>query len=259
MSIEILVLAFEKAEKEIGSSKKTHLAQHLSDLLQEDYKYLISERTLRDYYTNYKNGTIGKQGDLKPKLIACLCYYLGYKDYADFVSQNRAGKSGGGEVERKKLKEEESHRRIITISISIAFGMALIIFGVQKWYPGHKVVNPQRDKCMTWADSLYVAVSCDTGPSSKYGTDVKPLDPNELQNMRKVEVNAAYQFFSEDGKPLIWYYKNEGNEHEYFTAPGYHPVTHETLKKITPYIIQTYVPIHNTKLNSFREGRGGQL
>tara|TARA_R110002051_G_scaffold6884_3_gene32527 strand:+ start:4840 stop:4944 length:105 start_codon:yes stop_codon:yes gene_type:complete len=33
MSIEIIILAFEKAEKEIGSSKKTHRAQHISDYL----------------------------------------------------------------------------------------------------------------------------------------------------------------------------------------------------------------------------------
>lgn len=139
----------------------------------------------------------------------------------------------------------------IKISISIVFGMTLMVFGVQKWYENRAVSHDREDGCMTWADSLYVSVSCNTRPFSKYGTDVKPLNQVELKNMRKVKVNAAYPFFSEDGKPLIWYYKNEDNGHEFFTAPGLHPVTGETLRKITPYIIETYVPIHSKKENSF--------
>ena len=53
--------------------------------------------------------------------------------------------------------------------------------------------------------------------------------------MRKVPVDAAYHFFSED------------NAHEFFTSTALHPVTGETLRKITPYIIQTYVPLHMYK------------
>lgn len=155
------------------------------------------------------------------------------------VDENDGNESGTVESDKKWWE------KTLKITISVAFGIVLLIFGLQRWYPDDTVKNPQGDECMTWADSLYVTVSCDTSPFSKYGTDVKPLDRNELKNMRKVEVNAAYPFFADDGSPLIWYYKNKEGEHEYFTAPGLHPVTGETLRKITPYIIQTYVPIHS--------------
>jgi len=106
---------------------------------------------------------------------------------------------------------------------------------------------------MTWADSLYVAVSCDESPLSEYGTEVKPLDPMELKNMRKVDVRAGYPFFTEEGKPRIWYYRNKNNEFEYFTAPGFHPVNEETLRKITEGIIDKYVPTHLDNKDSFLE------
>jgi len=72
-----------------------------------------------------------------------------------------------------------------------------------------------------------------------------------LKNFKRVEVTAAYDFFTEDHKPLVWYYKNKDDEIEYFTSPGLHPITGETLRKITTYIIQTYVPIHSIKEDSF--------
>lgn len=257
MSMELLILAFEEAEKEIGSSKKTHLAQHLSDLLLENYRYSLNERTLRDYYTNYKNGTSGVQEDLKPKLIACLCDYLGYKDYADFVLQNQNEKIETPEERRRRLAEEKEQRleeerkrrrRIFVISISVSFGVILLAMIVLK-YPILNLNQP--NQCMTWADSLYVKVSCDKGPFSIYGTKVDSLDKTKLKNMRKVEVNPAYKFFSDANEPQIWYYKKNSTEIEYYTAPGLHPTNGETLRKITPYIIETYVPIHSKKENSF--------
>ncbi len=62
----------------------------------------------------------------------------------------------------------------------------------------------------------------------------------------------ATDFFVEGTeRPLIWYYKTKEEEIEYFTSPGLHPTTGETLRKITPYIIQTYVPKHIDRKSSF--------
>lgn len=157
------------------------------------------------------------------------------------------------EEEKKKRLEEERRRRrrIITISISVTFGMTLMILGIQKWPSYFPKNNPKDIGCMTWADSLYVSAPCDKGPFSQYGTKVEPLIETKLKNLRKVKVDAAYEFFSKEGMPLIWYYKKNNNEIEYFTAPGLHPTNGETLRKITPYIIQTYVPFHANKRSSF--------
>lgn len=154
------------------------------------------------------------------------------------------------EVEKEKKKKKR--RWIITISISIALGAILMITPLLKEliykHPTPTIIPKE---CMTWLDSAYIAVSCDLGPFSKIGNAVKPINRMELKNMRKVEVNAAFRFFSEDGKPLVWYYKNKDDEIEYFTAPGLHPTSGETLRKITPYIIQTYVQMHSNKKESF--------
>ncbi|MGB3149403.1 MAG: hypothetical protein WBB27_01975 [Maribacter sp.] len=162
------------------------------------------------------------------------------------------------EIGKKKLPEtkrneekKKKRSRIITISISVTFAMTILILGMLKWNANHPNSILKETECMTWADSLYVTISCDQSPLSKYGTQVKPIDKMKLKNMRKVEVSAGYKFFSEDGKPLIWYYKNKENKHEFFTSPGLHPVNGETLRKITPYIIQTYVPLHTKSKNSF--------
>lgn len=161
------------------------------------------------------------------------------------------------EEERKKLeeairkKEKKRRRRFITISISVAFGMTILILGIQNWPLNILKKSSARRECMTWADSLYIKVSCDKGPFSQFGTTVDSLDQMKLEKMRKVKVNAAYQFFSNTGEPLIWYYKKGSKEIEYFTAPGLHPTTGETLRKVTPYIIETYVPVHMDRKSSF--------
>ena len=172
-------------------------------------------------------------------------------------------------IEEAKIKETNNviestkpprWKLIITISISFAaiLTTSLILKNQISSDNSNSSINLKDDnqsikseKCMTWADSLYVPISCNTGPRSKFGTIIEPLDLKRLKNFKKVEVNAAYPFFTEDGKPLIWYYKNKDEKIEYYTAPGLHPVNGETLRKITEDIIQKYVPIHINRIDSF--------
>ena len=129
----------------------------------------------------------------------------------------------------------------------------LIIFGQKQWNKGVQGTQPSNSNCMTWVDVSYVQVSCHSLPNSEKPNQVIPLDPLLLKNFKKVEVNAAYNFFTEDGKPLVWYYKNKQNEIEYYTAPGLHPITGKTLDEITEYIIDKYVPIHIDQKDSLQE------
>ncbi len=149
------------------------------------------------------------------------------------------------------IEEKKKKRRRLVITISIALGVVLLLAPILKKQLSNGQTLPP-NQCMAWADTLYVEVSCATKPYSKYGTSVEPLDKMKLENFKKVEVNMATQFFAEKtNKPLIWYYKNKEGEIEYFTAPGLHPINGETLRKITPYIIQTYVPEHIDRKGSF--------
>lgn len=254
MSIKILILAFEKAAQEIGSTTKTHLSKHLSEVLQEDYKYPISERTLRDYYTNYKNN-IGQQEDLKPKLIACLCQYLEYKDYADFIRKNPEiispkALENDSVPDNTTLDKKANGKRKRIILIFTGMGLIALIWA-SLFFKDRISFNDNLQTCMTWADSTYIKISCNIAPYSDYGTQIEPMDEVRFKNLKKVKVTQAYRFFSEDGKPLVWYAKNKDGAIEYFTAPGLHPVTGETLRKITPHIIQKYVPIHRYQKDSF--------
>ncbi|WP_424989317.1 hypothetical protein [Flagellimonas sp.] len=150
----------------------------------------------------------------------------------------------------ERIKKRKPFWITIPIIIVIVLLLTISFLKVIRNGSNHASKQPQ---CMAWADSLYMKVPCSSKPYSQYGTKVEPLDITKLKNFKKVEVNMATQFFSEDDKPLLWYYKNKEGEIEYFTAPGLHPTNDETLRKITPYIIQTYVPVHSFQKDSFLE------
>lgn len=228
---EIVLKVFEKAKKEHASHTRFALSNHISEHSN------LSSKTLERAYDRYIN-KIKKYGQPQADSVDLFCEYLGYDNYSDYLKKNRPGATGG---------------KWIKITVSIAFGTFLILMVIKKWAYTNPIEKGTENQCMTWADSLYVPVSCDTQPYSTYGTDVEPLDSLKLKNFKKLEVNMATTFFAEDGKPMIWYFKNRDGEMEFFTAPGLHPTTGETLKKITPYIIETYVPVHINRKSSFVE------
>ncbi|PIB31321.1 hypothetical protein BFP77_01760 [Maribacter sp. 4U21] len=242
---EIVRMVFEKAKKEHASHSRFALSKHVSD--HSD----LSSKTLERAYDRYVNQK-RKHGIPQAESVELFCKYLGFESYSDFVRRNPTGIPKNGKPQKNKRNVNREGWKKLIVIISIASGLIIMISDFQKWYANSKN-RLEYLECMTWADSLYVTISCDRSPLSEYGTQVKPLDPLELKNMRKVKVNAAYQFFSDEGKPLIWYYRNEEDEHEFFTSPGLHPVNGETLRKITPYIIQKYVPFHTNNRNSFAQ------
>ncbi|MET1258131.1 hypothetical protein ABV409_02260 [Flagellimonas sp. DF-77] len=166
-----------------------------------------------------------------------------------------SGIANGGKTTQKKRK--------LIITISIAFGAVLMTrLLLDPLIPGDNHSQPNRNdttisdnpsgstskgeelNCITWADTVYVMVSCNSS-ISKYGNPIEPIDKKKLESMKKVKVTAASNFFADNGKPLIWYHKNSNGEIEYYTAPGLHPLNGRTLKKITPYIIEKYVPLYS--------------
>ncbi len=237
MSIEVLMRAFEKAKMDVGSNKKTHLSTYLSDLLQEEYKYTISERRLRDYYTNYKKGTHACPDDLKPKLIECFCKYLGYKNYGDFVNSNSAGRDGEvytprfstkqrspvqGGVDDTNLRSRMKYKKFLLVFVA---GLAGSV-SYTEFVKGEK-------ECMVWVKDHYEKSICD-GEKGEIA-----LRKTILKKLRMVQVCDTTTFF-ENNEPIIWY-DLVRNEYEYFTFYGLHPVTGKTLRPITQAIIDTQV------------------
>ena len=239
--------------------EEEHKARHIQGLKSEKADKFVP-------VINFLKGKVKKTSPENIELISWLIDFKPrpYKKY--LKSGNQVSKVHDEELEidhepkgsdigdLNELKEEEKKKKrwwIITTSIIVTVVMTIIILGLQKWNINTQNSISKEPECMTWGDSLYMEVSCDKGPLSEFGTQVKPLDQMKIKNMRKVKVHAGYPFFAKNGKPLIWYYKKSNKEIEYFTAPGLHPTNGETLRKITPYIIETYVPVHTTKKSSF--------
>jgi len=152
MSKEILFRAFEKAKEEIGSSRKTHLSTHLSDVLEEKYGLFINERTLRDYYTNLKKNEDDYFTELKPRLTERLCNYLGYGNYANFVLDN-PGENFSNVTDNRdffsKAREyiSKNYKTVFTNIVSfVSLGLS-IYFGLDKGSKNYTVlVTPNHVK-----------------------------------------------------------------------------------------------------------------
>ena len=227
---EIVRKVFEKAKTEHASHSRFALSSHISD--HSD----LSSKTLERAYDRYINKK-KKYGAPQAESVDLCCKYLGYDNYADYI---------------KKRKTVPATKWTIPILVVVSLVLA-IVMGIRYGNNTNPTGEKAENQCMAWADSLYVEVPCTSKPYSSFGTKVEPMDITKLKHFKKVEVNMATQFFSEDDKPLLWYHKNKEGEIEYFTAPGLHPTNDKTLRKITPYIIQTYVPVHSYKKESFLE------
>lgn len=269
---EIVRKVHQIANENCVSDAPSALAIHVEDEIFKLHKKKISSKTIERAFKRHilKDKTVSERN---PESISLLCMYLGFDDYKDYIKKSPPTIGGDTDIGTEVIREPPKRPNWkLIITISVAFGAILTTIWIIKNQsitdvenesstnkeetsnPSNPNVNMllvDSNECMTWADSLYVVVSCDKAPLSKFGTQVKPLDLMELKNMKKVEVNAGYPFFTKDDKPLIWYCRNKDDEFEYFTAPGLHPVTGKTLRKITPYIIQTYVPMHQDKQESF--------
>ena len=239
---KIVQKAFDKAKERSASHRKHALAKHISS------EANLSSKTIERAYDRYLNNK-KNINPLQAESIDELCRYLGYENYAEYVKSKFKSEIADQE-ETEEIPEEglmNKYKKWIAPMVIGTIFIIILLYSIR----GAETVGDSGIYCMTWADSLYVAVSCNTGPFSNYGTKVEPMDEMKFKNFKQVKVTQAYPFFSEDDKPLIWYSKNKEEEREYFTAPGLHPITGETLRKITPHIIQTYVPLHSDKKESF--------
>ncbi len=255
---EIVLKVFDKAKKEHASHSRYALSNYIANTISEKHRY-IHPKTLERAYDRYIDKK-KKHGPASAESIDLFCKYLKKEDYKDYLECNPI----------EELTETVGFNWKWITTIVVVLSVVLLV----KWVIGNQVSWGDDDdtpntentegfrkknlesqlissSCMTWADSLFVAVACDIGPYSKYGTKVESLDKSRLTNMKKVQVTAAYDFFTDDDKPLVWYYKNNEGEIEYFTAPGLHPTNGETLRKITTHIIKTYVPLHRDRASSF--------
>ena len=217
---EIVEKVFERAKETSVNDSKNALCNHVADSCNLSYK------TLERLYGKYieKNRENSKQSE---NTVDELCRYLGYISYSDYLGKRKMGeglKRGG-----------KTWKLLIGVNLLLIL-VALIYFQIFD------------QRCMTWTGNEYVKVGC----SSSQRNEVEPLDTFRLERMKKEEVKPSTTFFNEEtGEALYWYYKSENNTVEFFTSPGLHPLHKKTLKAVTPYIIEKYVPKHSYQPSSF--------
>ncbi|RXG18369.1 hypothetical protein DSM03_1011051 [Leeuwenhoekiella aestuarii] len=245
---------FEKARNRSASHKKYALAKEVEAAT--DLSYRTVERAYDKYIRRRAKGNMPTANTVEE-----FCKYLDYKDYAEFVEKNKAKErvNDPPDISQKDENEDSSvgtatvtnQKNWRSISIFGTFALTLII--AFYFIAENKASEPGAPvKCMTWNGTVYEEISCSAGSYSEYGTAIEPYDQKRFENFRRIDVDITTSFFSEQNqKPLVWYYKNENGEIEYYTAPGVHPVNGKTLKAVTEYIIEKYVPIHQNKSSSF--------
>lgn len=215
MFYKLILNAFNKARKDTNSEIVSHQSTHISEVLFEEYKFQINERTLRNYYNKVKNEEKEEDITISRHISLHLSKFLGYKDFKDFIANNSD----------KNFKK--NNKRLKTIIISI------IIISLS--YLVHDII--QKD-CMIWVEnSHYERVRCDN--KLKEGNILY----NEIVfiNFKRIEPDCNYQFFKSDGTENLWYLKRKNGNIEYFIYHGYHPIAKKTLRPITQYIIDKYI------------------
>ncbi|WP_282165057.1 hypothetical protein [Cellulophaga baltica] len=240
MSKKLITLVFKKVEVDIGSKVKNRMAQYLSGVLLDEYNYPFSVKSFTNLYNKFIETDTSANEDLKPELTKCLCKYLGYKNYAEFVTAHPS------ELEVPKVIEEpvimkdsepeisdsgrstsvgffnQGSSKIVSL-LSVVVISALTYFGFVK----------EEQNCMVWQEDHYEKSAC-TGVANE-----EPYQELVFLNFRKIndlqEVKSRREKHQE-----LWYVK-KGGEVEFFSYYHAHPIYHKGLHKVTDYMYKTHV------------------
>ena len=230
----LIVQAFAKAEKEIkkrGVTKPSivQMATELSDYLEEEKGFNLGEKSLRMY-----RGAAEKMNDTSEDIsikqlavINGLCNYLDCDNYQEFVKRT----SGEG-TEIQPRAPKRGTRLLTPVRMAVAVS-ALVLISLFIYNYSTRL------RWMLWQEDHYVEVDFDV---KKYSVkQLQPYKEERILSFKKVEVTCETIFFNQDKSVRFWYGKNSNKELEVFTDLGLHPETGNTLKPITPYMIDKYV------------------
>jgi len=221
MHRQLIIKAIEKAKKELGSSKKTHAAQHLSDFILEETGEPYGEKSLRGNYNKAK-GNSEENIEFKNYVANSLSKYLGYGSYNHFLSENPKDETHL----RNNFLSKANKKKTTIGSIIIAAFMA---------YFGYDMTKKD---CMVWTDnSHFERIKCEGKSELKTITYDKVI----FDNFKRVNPDCNFSFFKPDGSEDLWYGKSVPGELEFFTYHGLHPTTGKTLDPITQYMIDKYI------------------
>jgi hypothetical protein len=223
MHRKLIIEAFEKAKKEEGFIKKTHVSRFLSEYITEHTKEPYGEKIIRVHYNNAMSSAQEKV-ELKSFAAESLANYLGNHSYKAYLNKSQVP-----EFEREKRHLFTKNKYQILLFILAVVIAILLVSSI--------TLNTQR--WMVWQEDHYEEAAFDT---EKYNIgDLKLYKEERMEKFKKIEPNCNTLFFKSNGIENLWYGKNKNKELEFFTSLGLHPDTGKTLKPITAYMIKKHI------------------
>ena len=114
MHKELVLSAFKKARKEVKEAtgvnmSVTGLSKIISDYMMDECHFQYHEKSLRNKY----NVALKNEQDvaLKSSVANCLCCYLGYENYAEFILKNSIQETTTEIVEDVSLNAESIFKK----------------------------------------------------------------------------------------------------------------------------------------------------
>lgn len=139
---------FKKVDKQSIELTTSGKSKYLSQIIEERYGFLLSDRNISRYYTGYITGETKK---IKPNkaTLNILSLYLGYHSFEDFVRKNETR-------EDMSLRKFTDKIRNLHIKVWISFGINVILcctllFCISRYY---------RKNCMVWMNDHYEKIRC---------------------------------------------------------------------------------------------------
>ncbi len=223
MHRKLIIDAFEKAKREQGLIKKTHISKFLSDYITEHTKEPYGERILRNHY-NSAISNKNEEVELRSFAADSLSNYLGNDSYSGYIKK----------VTEDKFKTEKS-----TLLPNKKYQITLLILAILVVILLISIFTFKNQRWMVWQEDHYQEVIFNT---EKYNIgDLKIYKEERIELFKKIEPNCNTIFFKDNGLENLWYSKNRKKELEFFTSLGLHPQTGKTLKPITQYMIKKYI------------------
>ena len=129
MHKELVLNAFKKAKEEAKIATGvnlsiTALAKNISDYMLEECRFQYHEKSLRNKYNLALKSEVL---ELKSAVANCLCCYLGYKNYEEFVINNGTKQETFSISEHKLERPVKTAKKIMNDSTSISEKLKIII------------------------------------------------------------------------------------------------------------------------------------
>lgn len=203
MHKELVLSAFKKAKKEVKEAtgvnmSVTGLSKRISDYMMEECHFQYHEKSLRNKY----NIALKNEQDveLKSSVANCLCCYLDYENYAEFILKNTIQETTTEIVEDVTLDKENTFKKEPSmgekLKIVIQKNKVTLIFCSLVFLLYFGLYTVDKQQWMIWNNDHYVEVQFDI---EKYGvSNLKLYKHERIKNYRKVK---------SDRSESLWYQK----------------------------------------------------